>query len=124
MDDDFHVISEKTGINVKQYKCYNSNALILTKNRLKIKFNYYKINSIVFININGDHLFDFKTLLLIDMLENIKQGEDTNLCIKHSKLGEIIIKNCDVEIFEKGLFIINEWVEKNKNFLKDLYGYF
>ncbi len=124
MDNDFHVISENNGINVKQYKCYNSNVLVLTKNNLKVKFNYYKLNGIVFININGDHLFDFKTLLLIDMLENIKEEDKTNLSIKHSRLGEIKIKNCNVEIFEKGLCIINEWIEKNKNFFKDLYGYF
>lgn len=125
MDDkDFHVIEHKKGIHVKQYKSYNSNVLLLTKDNLKIKFNYYKLNSIVFININGEHLFDFKVLLLIDMLTNISNIDSTNLSIKHSKLGEIIIQNCNVEMFEKGICIINEWVEKNKNFFKDLYGYF
>ena len=117
-DEDFEIIKDGVGISVKQYKSYNSNVLILSKNDLRIKFNYYKINNKIFININGEHLFEFKVLIGIDMLSN----KDKTLIIKHGKLGEIIIKDCDIELFEKGMMIINEWVGKNRSYIKELFG--
>jgi hypothetical protein len=121
---DFLVLDNKKGLEIKQYKSFNSNVILITKDNLQLKLNYYKLNNIVYVNINGEHLFDFKILLLIDWTSNINKDDTTHLSIKHSKLGEIIIKNCNVEMFQKGLYIINEWVNKNKNFFKDLYGYF
>jgi hypothetical protein len=123
-DFDFQIVDNKKSLNVKQYKSYNSNVVLITKDKLQLKLNYYKLNNIVYVNVNGEHLFDFKILLLIDWTSNINNDDTTHLCIKHSKLGEIIIKNCNVEMFQKGLHVINEWVNKNKNFFKDLYGYF
>jgi hypothetical protein len=121
---DFQILDNKKSLDIKQYKSSNSNVILITKDKLQLKLNYYKLNNIVYVNINGEHLFDFKILLLIDCISNINENNTINLNIKHSKLGEIIIKNCNIEMFQKGLHIINEWVNKNKNFLKDLYGYF
>lgn len=122
--EDFQLIEDKKGIDITQYKSYNSNVLVLKRDNLKIKFNYYKLNGSIFVNINGEHLFDFKVLLLIDLVTNKKEGETMNIVIKHCKLGEITIRNCNVDMFQKGLHIINDWVNKNRNILKDLYGYF
>ncbi len=123
-DFDFQIVDGKKSLEIKQYKSYNTNVLLITKDKLQLKLNYYKLNNMVYVNINGEHLFDFKILLLIDLITNINENNTTNINIKHSKLGEIIIKNCNVEMFQKGLHIINEWVNQNKNFFKDLYGYF
>ncbi len=123
-EEDFLIFEDVKGISINEYKSFNSNVLILSKNSLRIKFNYYKLNNTVFVNINGEHLFDFRVLLLIDCVSNIKTNESIDINIKHGKLGEIIIKNCNIELFQKGLQIINDWINRNKNIIKEIYGYF
>ena len=85
-----------------------------------MKLSYYKLNGIFFVNINGENLFDFKTLLLIDSVKCIVENDVSIIIIKNSSLGEIRIKNCDLEIFQKAIHFLNTWVKKNKNYIRDL----
>jgi hypothetical protein len=110
----------------KHYSGHNSENLIIKQNNLKIHFSYYRINGMYFVNINGEHVFDFKRLLLIDWMTNIKYDTDPLKCdlkIKNANLGEIIIPNCNVKMFEKGVKEINQWIKKQSNIVKDIYNF-
>lgn len=114
---------------IKNYSGENSYNISIKKNiknqqsdikTLKIHFNFFKLNGIFFVNINGENLFDFKKLVLIDYIKEIKNVENVDsirLIIKNSELGELIIDNCDVQMFQKGMKLLNEWKRKKKKFL-------
>lgn len=109
----------------KHYLGHNSENLIIKQKNLKIHFSYYRINGMYFVNINGEHVFDFKRLLLIDWMTNVKNEntDDCNLKIKNANLGEIIIPNCNVKMFEKGIKEIHQWIKKQSNIVKDIYNF-
>ena len=117
-------INDENSIYSKHFTGHNCENLIIKQGNLKIHFSYYRINGMYFVNINNENVFDFKRLLFIDWMRNEKsENNNCDLKIQNSNFGEIIIPNCNVKIFEKGIKEIHQWIKKQSNLIKDIYNF-
>jgi len=94
-------------------------SLSLISLSLSLSFSISKLYNIYYININGDHLIDYKKFIKIQQISKI-ETDIPSIKIKGYYFGEIIITNCDTEIFHKALSIINDYMKKNKNIINDI----
>jgi hypothetical protein len=132
MDEDFLVINnkkidniditntkEKDGeIFIKQYSGLNTENFILKKKSgPSLHISIFKLNGIFYININGEHIIDYKRFKNIHF---ITQSND-DIILKNSYFGQLKITNCDIDIIKKGLFIISEWMKKKTSFFNEIY---
>lgn len=105
----------------KQYSGLNTENFIFRKLNGKIlHISLFKLNGIYYININGEHIIDYKRFKNIQCISQI---DDNNINIKNSYLGQLKISNCDVELFKKSLFILAEWMKKKTSFFSDFLYY-
>jgi hypothetical protein len=113
---------EKLGeIIFKQYSGLNTENFLFRKSNDKIlHISLFKLNGINYININGEHIIDYKRFKNIQCISQI---DDDTIVIKNSYIGQLKIKKCDVEMFKKALFILAEWMKKKSSFFGDLFYY-
>jgi hypothetical protein len=113
---------EKLGeITFKQYSGLNTENFLFRKSNDKtLHISLFKLNGINYININGEHIIDYKRFKNI---QYISQNDDDTITIKNSYIGQLKIKKCDVEMFKNALFILSEWMKKKSSFFGDLLYY-
>lgn len=111
---------EKFGeIILKQYSGLNTENFLFRKEDKKLHISLFKLNGIYYININGEHIIDyrrFKNIQCISQVEN-------NIQIKNSYFGQLKISNCDVELFKHSLFVLSEWMKKKTSLISDFLYY-
>lgn len=113
-------VENKSGIYIKEYPgAGGSTNIKLSRAGQQIHFNWYRLHGMYFVNINGEHIFDFNRLCLIDHISNV--GNDC--VIQNSDLGEIMIPNCSVKLFEKALFFVEQRIKKKRNLIKDIFSF-
>lgn len=102
---------------IKQYSGINTDNFIIKKSDgKKITFSFFKINGIYYVNINGEHIIDYKRFVNI---QQISKHEDSCIKVKNSFIGDIIINNCDVEMFSKSLSIMNKYMKHKTTYYTD-----
>jgi hypothetical protein len=105
---------------IKQYSGINTDNFVIKKlDGKKISFSFFKINGIFYVNINGEHIIDYKKFVNIQQVSK----QENNIQVKNTFIGDIIIYNCDVEIFSKSLSIMNKFMKNKKNYYSD-FAYF
>jgi len=103
---------------IKQYSGINTNNFTIKKaDGKKIGFSFFKINGIYYVNINGEHIIDYKRFVNI---QQISKNDENSIKIKNAFIGDIIINNCDVEMFSKSLNIMNKYIKHKNNYYNDL----
>ena len=107
---------------IKQYSGVNTDNFVISKSDgKKISFSFFIMNSIYYINLNGEHIMDYHKFM------NIKKFSynviDNSLKIHNHHFGTIIIPNCDVDIFKKALSEMVNWM-KNKTSLFSNFLYY
>jgi hypothetical protein len=108
-------------IMVKHFSGVNSENFIVKKqNGKKLEFSFFKLNGIYYINLNGHHIIDYKQFINI---KSVKAEEDS-VRIRNPFLGEIVVSNCDIEIFQKSLTVMRDWMKQRSSWLMDLIYYF
>lgn len=113
-----HIIEEDDNIIVKQYTGVNTeNFIIEKKNNKKIDFAFFKLNGIYYININNQHIIDYKKFINIQQISN----EQDSVIIKNNSIGELIIPNCDLDIIHKSLSIMSNYMKKKSYWFSELY---
>lgn len=114
-------IKEKLGeIIFKQYSGLNTENFVFRKTNVKIlHISLFKLNGIYYININGQHIIDYKRFKNIQCISQI----NNDITIKNSYIGQLKITNCDIDMFKKALFILAEWMKKKSSFFGDLLYY-
>lgn len=101
---------------IKHFTGINTDNFIIKKyNNKKLDFSFFKLNNIYYININGHHIIDYRKFINIEEIS--KFNEDVK--IKNSYIGEIILNNCDVDIVQKALEVMADWMKSKQSFLKD-----
>jgi hypothetical protein len=79
----------------------------------------FKLNGIYYININGEHIIDYRRFKNIQC---ISQNAE-NINIKNSYFGQLKITNCDVELFKHSLIVLSEWMKKKTSIFSDFLYY-
>lgn len=121
---------------IKQYSGIGTDNFIIKKyDGKKLSFSFFKLNGIHYININGEHIFDYKKFINIQQISNVgvsppndeelndKQLNCSKIKIKNAFIGDFIIKDCDIEIFKKALDIMNNYMKNHKTYISDIVYY-
>lgn len=121
------LIKHFTGVNtdnyiLKKYVTNNEDTYVM-----KIEFSFFQINGIYYININGNHIIDYKKFSKgIQQISNVKSLSDElscNVIIRNCYFGEIILQNCDTELVYKMLNVMKDWIKGKNSFFKNLLYY-
>lgn len=106
---------------IKQYTGINSDNFVIKKaNGNVLNFSFFKLNGIFYININNEHILDYKKFTKIQLISCIEEGFTESVKINNLFFGEIIIKNCDTEIFMKALDIMNKYYSNKTSLLSEI----
>lgn len=114
-----HVIESDGDLIVKQYSGINTNTenfIVEKKDGKKLDFAFFKINGLYYININNQHIIDYKKFINIQYITT----DDEHLKIKNNSIGEISIPNCDLDIIQKALSIMNNHMKKKNTWYSDI----
>lgn len=90
-----------------------------SKHKMKLHFMLYKIQSRHYININNQHLLELDKFLLI---KSIISHSDT-VCMVNSHIGELVIENCDLDLVNKCISIVEKYRQDNPKTLFDYIEY-
>lgn len=110
---------------IKQYSGINSDNFVIKKfDGKKIAFSFFKLNGIHYISINGDHIIDYKRFVNIQQVSKIEiTGNDaattSSIKVKNGYIGDILIHNCDPEIFQKALNVMSKYMKNKTNYVSD-----
>ena len=108
---------------IKQYSGINSDNFIIKKyDGKKISFSFFKLNGIYYININGEHIIDYKKFVNIQQISKIEQDDEkvSSIKVKNAYIGDIMIHNCDPEIFQKALSVMSNYMKNKSSYVSDL----
>jgi hypothetical protein len=108
---------------IKQYSGINSDNFVIKKyDGKKISFSFFKINGIYYININGEHIIDYKKFINIQQISKIECEDEkiSSIKVKNAYIGDIIIHNCDPEIFQKSLNVMSNYMKNKSSYVSDL----
>ena len=106
---------------VKHFAGINTDNFVIKKfNGKKLEFSFFKLNGVYYININGQHIIDYKKFINIQSI----MTHNNDIKIKNIFIGELILQNCDVDIIQKSLSIMAEWIKRKSWWLSDLMYYF
>jgi hypothetical protein len=105
---------------IKQYSGINSDNFVIKKfDGKKISFSFFKLNGIYYVSINGDHIIDYKKFINIQQISKLEQDENS-IKVKNTYIGDIIIANCDPEIFQKALNVMSNYMKNKSTYVSDL----
>lgn len=105
---------------IKQFSGTNTDNFIIKKyNGKRLQFSFFKINGIYYVNINGCHIIDYKHFINIQHISNVED----NVKIKNPYIGEIVLFNCDVDIIQRSLTVMAEWIRTKQSIMNELAYY-
>jgi hypothetical protein len=107
---------------IKQYSGINTDNFIIKKSDgKKLNFTFFKINGIYYININGDHIIDYRRFINIQQISKMNTAENIeSVILKNAHVGDIIINNCDPEMFQKALSIMSRHMKNKNSYYNDI----
>jgi len=107
---------------IKQYSGINTDNFIISKpDGKKISFGFFLINGIHYINLNGEHIIDYNKFIHIKKFSY--NPTDNYLKITSTHFGDIFIQNCDVDIFNKALVEMANYMKNKTSILSNLLYY-
>lgn len=108
---------------IKQYSGVGTDNFVIKKfDGKKINFSFFKLNGIHYISINGEHILDYRKFVHIQKISKIKKddGVDSDsIEITNSFIGNLVIHNCDIEIFKKSLDVMNTYMKNHRTYMND-----
>lgn len=105
------LLTEKSDkIIIQQYTGRNTENFKLISNKYILTLSLFKLNHIWYININSDNILDYKQFIRFQRIETLN---DNNIKIYNSYIGDLIIPNCNVGLFQKSIKIISNWMKDN-----------
>lgn len=102
---------------IKEFSGINSDNFIIKKyNNKKLKFSFFKINSVYYINLNGHHIIDYKRFVNIQKISKV----DEDVKISNPFIGDIILYDCDIDMVHKALTIMSDWIKSKTSIFNEL----
>lgn len=108
-----YVISQSSGVNSENF--------VIKRNSKELQFSIFKLNGIYYVNLNGQHIIDYKTFVKISQISMV---EDDSVKVYNPCIGTIVLKNCEVDLVCKALKLMNDWMKGKLSFWKDIYNFF
>lgn len=109
-NEDILLLTEKTDkIVIQQYTGRNTENFKLISNKYTLTLSLFKLNHIWYININGDNILDYKQFLRFGRIET----QNENIKIYNHYTGDLLITNCNIGLFQKGIKIASNWMKNN-----------
>ena len=105
------------GITSTHVKNGSIDKFTIVKAEKKLEFAFFKANGVYFVNINNDHIIDYKQFCRVKSLKQSSNGSDVVLCIGASNMA---IKNCDVQMVQKALIVMSDFMKTKSSLYKDL----
>lgn len=94
---------------IQQYTGRNTENFKLMSNNCTLTLSIFKLNHIWYININGHNILDYKQFIRFQRIET----QNDNIKIYNSYIGDLVIKNCNICLFQKGIKIVSNWMKQN-----------
>lgn len=111
-DDNKIIIKHYSGINTDNYEIKRVN-----DNEMKLWFTFSKINNIIYVIINNEHMIEYKKFIRIEQISAINEY-DTKIRIRD--IGDIKLKNCTSDMVKKALEIMEGYYSKRRSYIRDL----
>lgn len=106
---------------IKQFSGINTDNFVIKKyDGKKISFSFFKLNGIYYVNINGEHIIDYKKFVNIQQISKVQCDDNkSSIKIKNAYIGDLIINNCDPEVFQKALNVMSNYMKNKSNYISD-----
>ncbi|NDD83468.1 hypothetical protein EB118_12265 [bacterium] len=105
---------------VKQYSGVGTeNFEVKKKCGMKLTFSFFKLNGIYYVNINGEHIMDYRKFVHITQISQLESG----VRLRTLYFGDITLPNCDIHLIRRALEVMSEWMRKHKTVLGELWYY-
>ena len=122
-NDEITELKEHVGkLIIKQYSGIGTDNFVIKKfDGKKISFSFFKLNGIHYISINVEHILDYRKFVNIQKISKIEKDDGTSnsIEIRNSFIGNLVIHNCDIEIFKKALDIMNTYMKNHRTYMND-----
>jgi hypothetical protein len=109
------IIKQYSGINMDNYIIKKYDKSDISKHPKKLSFSFCRLNGIYYINLNGEHMIDYKKFVNIQQISNTVINDIPCVKLKNNYIGDIILENCDTEILHKSLEIMNKYMKNKSN---------
>lgn len=108
-------------ISVKHTKNGSVDKFIVNTSSKTLQFTFFKANGIYFVNINNVHIIDYKQFAKVKNITQVNNGKDITLSIGSTSASvSLLIKDCDVEMIQKALIVMSEFMKTKSSLYKDL----
>lgn len=106
---------------IQQYSGLNTDNFVIKKiDGQRLNFSFFKINGIYYVNINGEHIIDYKRFINIQQISMVEVEQfKTSIKIRNGSIGDLIIHNCDAEMFLKSLNIMQKHMKNKSSYYND-----
>jgi hypothetical protein len=103
---------------ITQFSGINTDNFIVKKfNGKRLQFSFFKLNGIYYVNLNGHHIIDYKKFTNILKISQT----DQNVTIKNAYFGDIIIPDCEIDVFKRSLTVMANFMKTKTSFFSDIY---
>ena len=103
---------------IKQFSGINTDNFVIKKfNGKRLEFSFFKLNGIYYVNLNGHHIIDYKKFTNILKISQT----DQNVTVKNAYFGDIIIPDCEVDVFKRALTVMANFMKAKTSFFSDIY---
>lgn len=108
-------------ISVKHTNNGTADKFVVSTSSKKLELTFFKANGIYFVNINNAHIIDYKQFAKVKNITQMHNGKDITLSIgSGSASASLLIKDCDVEMIQKALIVMSEFMKTKSSLYKDL----
>jgi hypothetical protein len=107
---------------IKQFSGINSDNFVIKKyDGKRISFSFCKLNGIYYVNINGEHIIDYKKFVNIQQISKVESDDEkSSIKVKNGYIGDLVINNCDPEVFQKALSVMSSYMKNKSSYISDL----
>jgi hypothetical protein len=107
---------------IKQFSGINSDNFVIKKyDGKRISFSFCKLNGIYYVNINGEHIIDYKKFVNIQQISKVESDDEkSSIKVKNGYIGDLVINNCDPEVFQKALSVMSNYMKNKSSYISDL----
>jgi hypothetical protein len=107
---------------IKQFSGINTDNFVIKKyDGKKISFSFFKLNGIYYVNINGEHIIDYKKFVNIQQISKVESDDEkSSIKIRNGYIGDLVINNCDPEVFQKALNVMSNYMKNKSSYISDL----
>lgn len=107
-------------IAVTQVPGSGSETFVISSQATTLKLGLFKVNSTYYVNINGEHIVAYNHFTKLNKVSKSQH----DLVLSNENIGKIVVRNCDLDVFERGLKFLNNLMKSKGTRWADLVSFF